>query len=508
MRRQRVQQQGDSATGRSAGRREDVEKPVEPTEQRSGVQPAQRGAGGQYRRGGLERGQKRLPGGRIVDAAEAQPDDGQSGRERLQQRLRGRRSLKVDRHSSTTAHCCSLYPFGVHSSSGYEGVYLGRDKLAFGEAFFYDPFVAYKTFAGEGATNTNMLVLGVPGVGKSALVKTLLYRSSAVYGTERYLSIVDVKGEYTTLAEELGLSVVKLTPGGSVRVNPLERRAATSNESHSRLMRALLSAVMHRPLTPVEEVLLWEGVIDCAEGRAQATVQDLRRSLSEPSRAALAAARLEESEASDASNELVYATDKLLDRDLRGMFDGHSTVSVDIAAPGVVLDISDAQHDEEVLPLVMTAGVAWLQELVLAISGKKKILLNDESWRMVAYEGTARFMQSSWKLGRSYGAANIAVLHKASDLAAQADDGTATSKIATGLVADTAVRVSFKQTSHDLESHGDVLGFTEMERAEISGLGRGESLWKIGNHVVVLEHDLAASGPERSICDTDQALAA
>ena len=468
--------------------------------------PGMRRAGGLQSRGGLKRGQKRLPGGRIVESAEEAVENAQSGRDRLQQRLRRRRSLKVDRHSSTTAHCCSLYPFGVHSSSGYEGVYLGIDQLAFGEAFFYDPFVAYKLFAGEGATNTNMLVLGVPGMGKSALVKSLLYRSCAVYGSERFLSIVDVKGEYTTLAEELGLSVVKLTPGGSVRVNPLERRTQSSGEFHSRLMQALLSAVMHERLSAVEEVLLWEAVKDCSEGRAQATVQDLRASLAQPSSGALDAARISVGEAADASRPLVLATDKLLDRQLRGMFDGHSTVDVDISAPGVVLDISDAQHDEEVLPLVMTAGVAWLQELVLAISGKKKILLNDESWRMVAYEGTARFMQSSWKLGRSYGAANIAVLHKASDLAAQADDGTATSKIASGLVADTSVRVSFKQTAHDLAEHGDVLGFTEIERAEIAGLNRGESLWKIGNHVVVLQHMLAPGGPERRICDTDQAL--
>ncbi len=384
---------------------------------------------------------------------------------------------------------------------------MGTDALAGGEAFFFDPFVAYRDFSGVGATNTNMLIVGQPGMGKSALVKTLLYRMAGTYGRERFLAIIDVKGEYGTLAAALGLPVVRLTPGGTTRVNPLQRQTNTrGTESQARLMAALLSAVLRRRLDPVEEVLLWSAVSECCEG-AEATVGDLRAALDQPGQQMLRAARLALREAHQASQELIYATDRLLDRDLRGMFDGPSTVSVGIGEPGVVLDISDAQNDAEVLPLVMTAATAWLLELVSGpTSSKRKVLLLDECWRMVSMEGTARFLQSCWKLGRSFGAANVAVLHKPADLAAQADDGTATAKIAAGLVADTAVRVSFAQTRHDLASHGDVLGFSETERSVITGLGRGESLWKVGSHAVVLSHLIAPSGPERLICDTDQAL--
>ena len=69
-----------------------------------------------------------------------------------------------------------------------------------------------------------MMIFGNPGMGKSALLKTMLLRSVAIYGSERFVAIVDVKGEYTPLAEVLGLPVVKLSPGGIVRVNPLEVR--------------------------------------------------------------------------------------------------------------------------------------------------------------------------------------------------------------------------------------------------------------------------------------------
>ena len=228
---------------------------AEPSE---GSAPRRAGAAGKgYVRAKLDKGQKRMPGGAVVDAAAAAA---KSTRGQRRAAVASRQRLRIDRHNGTTAQCCTLFPFGVHSSSGYEGVYLGRDMLTGGEeAFFYDPFVIYRDFSGMGATNTNMLIVGQPGMGKSAVVKTLLYRTGGVYGSDRFLAIVDVKSEYGVLAEELGIPVVKLTPGGSVRLNPLERRRETGGaESQERLMGALLSAALRRRLEPVEEVLLWE----------------------------------------------------------------------------------------------------------------------------------------------------------------------------------------------------------------------------------------------------------
>ena len=41
----------------------------------------------------------------------------------------------------------------------------------------------------------------------------------------------------------------------------------------------------------------------------------------------------------------------------------------------------------------------------------------DEAWSLLASERTARFLQASVKLARAYGVANIAVIHRLSDLA-------------------------------------------------------------------------------------------
>jgi hypothetical protein len=67
----------------------------------------------------------------------------------------------------------SIYPFSVQASFGHVGTYVGLDLLAGGAEFCWDPFDAY---AAGLVTNPNGWVLGEPGNGKSALVKSLLWR--------------------------------------------------------------------------------------------------------------------------------------------------------------------------------------------------------------------------------------------------------------------------------------------------------------------------------------------
>ena len=132
-----------------------------------------------------------------------------------------RPSLRLPFHRGTTAHVSSVYPFSVQASFGHEGTYVGLDLLAGGAEFCWDPFAAYSNGL---VTNPNGWVLGEPGNGKSALVKCLLWRQAAVYGhgpNGRWIAIADPKGEYAPLAEHLGLTTVRLSPGGTTRINPL-----------------------------------------------------------------------------------------------------------------------------------------------------------------------------------------------------------------------------------------------------------------------------------------------
>ena len=72
-------------------------------------------------------------------------------------------------------------PFVAEPGLGGRGVLIGRDLL--GGAFTYDPFELY---AQGVLTNPNMVVIGQIGRGKSALIKTYLWRQ-AVFGRRAWV---------------------------------------------------------------------------------------------------------------------------------------------------------------------------------------------------------------------------------------------------------------------------------------------------------------------------------
>jgi type IV secretory pathway VirB4 component len=125
---------------------------------------------------------------------------------------------------------------------GGRGVFIGRDSS--GGAFCYDPWVQY----GDGLLDDpNVIVLGKLGQGKSAMVKTLLWRM-LLFGRRAF--VLDVKREYGPLCEAVGVRPVALAPGNGVRLNPLASRP----EEHAQLdlLRAVTITAVGGSLTQVE----------------------------------------------------------------------------------------------------------------------------------------------------------------------------------------------------------------------------------------------------------------
>jgi len=128
----------------------------------------------------------------------------------------------------------------------------------------------------------------------------------------------------------------------------------------------------------------------------------------------------------------------------------------------------------------------------------------DEAWRLLGSERTTRYLQACWKLCRDYGVANLAVVHRLSDLRGQADDGTATAKVSMGLLADTQTRVLFRQASDQLAEARTLLGLNPTESEVLGRLVRGRALWKVGSRTAVVQHVVGAD--EADLCDTDQRM--
>jgi hypothetical protein len=154
----------------------------------------------------------------------------------------------------------------------------------------------------------------------------------------------------------------------------------------------------------------------------------------------------------------------------------------------------------------MVATTAWLQAVLARPDGPPRLQVLDEAWSLLASERTSRYLQACWKLGRSYGVANVAVVHRLSDLRAQADDGTATAKVSMGLLADTQTRILFRQSSDQVADARSLLGLTATEASLLSRLCRGRALWKVGGHTAVVQHVVGRR--EQAFCDTDARMEA
>ncbi len=133
------------------------------------------------------------------------------------------RAVERPGHRFTTRHAQAIYPFTAAAGLGGEGVFMGRD--ASGGAFCFDTWLLYQ----QGLLDDpNAIVLGTLGQGKSALVKTLLWRM-LLFGRRAF--VLDVKREYGPLCDAAGVTPISLVPGGGVRLNPLSSRP----EEHARV---------------------------------------------------------------------------------------------------------------------------------------------------------------------------------------------------------------------------------------------------------------------------------
>jgi type IV secretory pathway VirB4 component len=393
-------------------------------------------------------------------------------------------------HQLTSAHLQAAYPFMGEGGLGGRGVYIGQEAYT-RTSFCFDPWVLYE----QGAiTGPSTLVAGQVGKGKSALVKTYLARQ-ALFG--RRAVVIDPKGEYGRLAEWFGGRPIRLSPGGDVRLNPLD--AAGGREERVALLGALVAGSLRRPLDPEEHTAL-DLAYRAAALNGTPTLPAVQRHLLHPASDAATTIASSAEALAAFGRGCALELRRLCEGDLGGMFDGPTSEGVELDAPIVVLDLS-ALHGSPAMAVLMVCVSAWLSSRLARDDGVKRLVVLDEGWAVLADPAAAIFLQRSWKLARSYGVANMLVVHRLSDLASAGEAGSREVKIAQGLLSDSETRIILAQSPADLEATRDLVGLTGTEIDHIATMPRGAALWKVGRRSFVVEHRLSRA--ERALIDTD-----
>src|SRR5579875_2294097 len=446
-------------------------------------------------------------------------------------------SPRVPAHQVTTRHLGAAYPLLTEAGLGHRGVLVGRDLL--GGSFVHDPFELY---ASGILSNPNMVVFGQIGRGKSAFVKTYLWRQT-VFGRRAW--VVDPKGEYLALAAACGAQPVALRPGGTVRLNPLDPgpvgedldgspcvprpegsppdgaaqrpHGSTSQEGvpgvggrrQAEVLASLASACLGRPLLPRERTATDLALSTATRARGVPTLPDVVDALLDPSAEAAATVRTDRLTLLEDGRDVALELRRLVHGDLRGMFDGPTTPGLDLSGALVVLDLS-ALYNSAALGVLMACATAWLQSALArdaprrSRDGSQVFVVVDEAWAILANLGVARWLQASWKLSRAFGVANIAVLHRLSDLRAVGALDSEQVGLAQGLLSDSETRVVYAQSPGEVERASELLSLSPTEAELLPQLRRGIALWKVGQRSFLVQHVV---GPgERELVDTDTAM--
>jgi hypothetical protein len=426
--------------------------------------------------------------------------------EKRSQALRTTQPAQAPSTQVTADVAAYAYPFLAEAGLGSEGILVGADAWS-GAAFVFDPWVLYELNL---LTNANMLVAGIIGRGKSALVKSLVTRSITV-GRRCYVAC-DPKGEWSEIARAVGGQAIVLGAGSGNRLNPLDAPprpvgvddvpwSADVRRRRLELLKALVETALGRGLQAVENTALDVALDACVTAMPQPLLGRVVSELLSPAEGIVGATR---EQLSDDGRDVGHALRRLVDGDLKGLFDGPSTVSFDPSLPMVSIDMSGVSGSDTALALVSSCAAAWIEGALADPLGGRRYIVYDEAWRLLRSPALLARMQSDWKLSRARGISNVMVIHRLSDLDAVGDENSEARSLAVGLLADCSVKVIYAQERGEAALTGRRLGLSDVEIEELPALQRGQGLWRVGERSFLVNHRLTEG--ELALFDTNQRM--
>lgn len=441
-------------------------------------------------------------------------------------------AVKAEAFRGHTGSVAGVYPYLHGGSLPPIGVYMGWDTMTM-QAFSAHPSGWVKQGL---VTNPNIMITGVPGSGKSAHIKALAFRLM-VLGM-RTLIAGDVKGEYALLCRHLGVEPVRLGPGLSGRLNPLDAGPLGADldqivdpaELHARLkeihrrrltlLKALLELQLRRFLNPQEEECLDIAVREVTgelygqSNLLTPTLPTVYAKLKDPTAAMARELRVRGDDVQTAREHMApirAALGTMIHGHLGGLFDEATSIELDWDAPLQSVDISALQHyGDETVAMVLTCVSSWAQAAIDR-PGRPWIVVRDELWRQIQSGGAAmvRKIDADLRLSRATGTIQLLATHSLADFESLGAGGDEATAIAKELIAKCDTRIQLAQDTKPLSLTKEAIGLTEAECALLGGWGagqRGRALWKVGrvggSHAV----QLLLSATEKRLFETDERM--
>jgi hypothetical protein len=430
--------------------------------------------------------------------------------------------MRVPAHTASSGVLKTWYPWIMDPGLGVPGAYIGVDLYS-RASFLFDPWELY---AAGVITSPNGLIIGEIGAGKSALMKCMIIRFLAA-GIP--FSWVDIKDEYTELAEQLGVEPLRLGPGLGVRLNPLaaHRRHPSQTEiewlgavkaRRLSLLEGIIHVRLNRPLTMTERTAI-ELALDSCTGELRGSARTQLAPASLPGVVAHLTATdawadelrdrgISAAQLLDESRDARLALHGLVGGALSGMFDSTEDNAryLDFDAPGTVLNLHAIRADQTVTVMSMVCAQSAMEAELMRPDARPRLVGYDEAWLAMRYVPLLRRFQEQYKLARAFGICNLLAAHRLTDWNAVGADGSEAARLARGLLEDTGFKIVYRQTEASLALTRDLLGLTDVQTALLRFLRKGSGMWLFGLRAFVVQHLL--SSVEEPLVQTDSRMRA
>jgi hypothetical protein len=391
-------------------------------------------------------------------------------------------------------------PFASSGFSDRDGYYFAKD--AQGGLIVIDPWLR-----GGDRTNTNFVIFGVAGVGKSTAAKSFIL-SEYMSGTK--IICVDPEREMKDMCRRLGGDWINCGGGAGGRVNPLEPRPAPADDEdeseklyfdegtgmgalalHFKTFEVFMKLYMP-DLTEIQKALLkqaleelygnfgitWDTDISDMKPQDFPTFADLY---------ALLKKRLEKAEDKINLEYLTVIVRELAEGSDSFLWNGATTVNP--KSRFICLDTFDLQNTSDNIKKTQYYNIlTWAWEQMSRDRSEKVLLVCDEAYLLVDpnVPQSLIFLRNVAKRARKYEAGLVIISHSVVDFL-----DPAVKMYGQALMDIPAYKILMGCDGKNLAETAELYNLTETERDYLLSKKRGYALFFAGSRRMIVRFDIA-----------------
>ena len=380
---------------------------------------------------------------------------------------------KVSKRNILTSSISATYPFISSSIFDEKGIFIGTN-------IYNDSLVFIDKYDREKYKNSNMCIFGTSGSGKSFFTKLMILRSS-LFGINQY--VIDPDREYTSIADSLSGTIIKIGPSSSTYVNILDIREESLEDNQKGYLSTKINKIrgffksIFGNIEEDEKAILEEKLIQTYNQKG-ITFED---------------SSLYNGKKFKTSDEMPILED--LYNNLEGkmklkllpfvsgslkFFNQHTNVELNNKL--IIADIYELGEENIKYGLFIFTELFW--DKIKNNRKIKKSIYLDEIWQLIGVTSNkevAGFVYKIFKTIRKYGGSAVAITQDVSDLFSL-DNGT----YGKSILNNSEIKSFFNLEEENIKVLEKYSNLSNKEKIEIKSLKRGENVMFVGKeHILV-----------------------